>query len=178
MAKTNLFDRWCRDCKRTTTFYEGDTRADSCRWCGSKNLGEPGPIGRSRGEMKRSRTHDAEILGGIPMGVWADLWATEKEEKGHSFGGGVDIVAIAPKPPSWAKKWAKELADKIVALNHKSLEELYEMVERAGFSRGREDFGFLLGMQAVGHGISWSDDVSASKLSHDAIKLPRADFYR
>lgn len=127
--------------------------------------------------MKRLKAHDKEILAGIPAGVWADLWATEQEELGRSFSG-QDIVEAAPKPPAWARKWAKELADGIVLLNRKSLEDLYEMVENAGFSRGREDFGLLLGMQAVGHGISWSDDVSHSKLPHDAIKLPRADFYR
>jgi len=121
--------------------------------------------------------HNAEILAGIPAGVWADLWATEQEEKGRSFSG-MDIVEEAPNPPAWAKKWGKEIADKIVALNHKSLEELYQMVVAAGYPHDRDQFGLHLGMQAVGHGISWSDDVSYAKLSHDAIKLPRTDFYR
>lgn len=125
--------------------------------------------------MKRLKTHDAEILNAIPSGVWADYWATEQEEKGRSFGAGANIMDVAPKLPTWAKKWGKEIADKIVALNNKSLEDLYEMAEAAGYHKGKEDFGFVLGMQTVGHGLSYADDC---KLPYGAIKLPHAEFYR
>ena len=122
--------------------------------------------------------HDKEILAGISRGVWADLWANEQEEKGKSFSG-QDITEAAPNTPAWAKKWAKGVADEIVELNggkHAPLATLYEFVKAHGFPHGKETFGILLGLQAVGHGVSWSDDTRG--LPDNAIKLPRTDFYR
>lgn len=119
--------------------------------------------------------HDKEILEGIPRGVWADYWALQQEEKGKSFSG-QDIYELAPKTPTWAKVWGKKIADEIVRLNGRSLEGLYDMVKEAGYPRGKETFGYHLGMQAAGHGVSWSDDVRG--LRHDAIKIPSHEFYR
>ena len=140
-------------------------------------------------------THDSAILKGIPRGVWADLWATEQEEKGRSFGG-QELTSIAPPTPAWAKKWAKGVADEIVRLNadllkkisqenffrlgvkpgKSSLDSLYELVKRFGYPYDREHFGYHLGMQAAGHGVSWSDDTR--RLRHETIKLPYREFYR
>lgn len=122
-----------------------------------------------------ANAHDKEILAGIPRGVWADLWATEQEEKGRSFSQ-QDITDVAPRTPPWAKKWAKDVADKIVAMNGKSLADLYELVKKHGFPHDEESFGILLGLQAVGHGVSWSDDTRG--LPDSAIQLPNTDFYR
>ncbi len=122
-----------------------------------------------------SKAHDPQILAGIPRGVWTDLWATEQEEKGRSFSG-QELTSIAPKTPSWAKRWAKKVADDIVSLNGKSLEDLYDLVVEHGYPHDKDQFGLHLGMESVGHGVSWSDDTRG--LSYDAIKLPRTDFYR
>ena len=120
-------------------------------------------------------THDKEILAGISRGVWSDLWATEQEEKGRSFSQR-DITEAAPRTPPWAKKWAKGVADKIVSLNGQSLTALFDLVKKHGFPHDEESFGILLGLQAVGHGVSWSDDTRG--LPEGAIQLPRTDFYR
>lgn len=129
--------------------------------------------------MGKTTKHDPEILAGIPRGVWADLWATEQEEKGRSFSG-QEITSLAPRTPAFAKKWARKVADDIVRLNGKSLEELYDTVTDRELDRpfphDKDQFGLLLGMQAVGHGVSWSDDVRG--LHHDAIELPHTEFYR
>lgn len=132
-------------------------------------------------------SHDAEILAGIPSGVWADYWATEQEEKGRSFGGGVNLIDVAPNPPKWAKDWAKRVADKIVELNNnKSLEQIYEMAKKIGYKNDKEHFGYDLGMQTVGHGVSWTDDVPFQRLDElrkktgreDLFAIPSIDFYR
>jgi len=123
--------------------------------------------------------HDSEILAGIPSGVWADAWATRQEERGRSFSG-QDIMAAAPKPPPRARAWGKKIAGEIVRLNSErhgkpvSLEDLYQAAVEAGYPHSREHFGYHLGMQAVGHGVSFSDDCS---LRHDAIIVPQDEFY-
>jgi hypothetical protein len=127
--------------------------------------------GESVGKKKE---HNSSILGGIPAGVWADHWATGEEEKGESFSG-VNLMDVAPAPPAWAKKWAKKVADEIVEANHKSLDELYELAESCGYPNDREHFGYHLGMQVAGHGVSWEDDAdSGCSLK---IKLPHREFY-
>jgi hypothetical protein len=117
------------------------------------------------------------VLKGIPTGVWADHWATEQEEKGRSFRG-QDLMDVAPKVPAWANKWGKAVADSIVAANHgwaHSLGDLYRHVKQNGYPYDEAHFGYHLGMQAAGHGVSWSDD---TKLPHSTIKIPQREFYR
>lgn len=122
--------------------------------------------------------HDAEILKGMARGVYADAWAMKKEEKGHSFGGGIDLYDIAPATPSFAKKWAKELREKILNLNEApSLTYLYEFAQTKGYKDKPETFGFHLGMQSVGHGVSWHDDADYRLTKRDDIKLPHTEFY-
>jgi hypothetical protein len=136
-------------------------------------LGKEAPAKPAR--ARKIGGHDSEILDGISRGVWADHWAMEKEEKGASFSG-VDIMDAAPRTPAWAKKWGKKIADEIVEGNGgRSLEQLYELVAANGYPHDRSHFGYHLGMQAAEHGVSWSDD---TKLPHDAIKIPRHQFYR
>jgi len=118
--------------------------------------------------------HDPEILLGMARGVWADHWAQEKEEAGVSFSGR-DIYEAAPEAPSWAEKWAKRLANSISALNgNVSLNRLYLAAKEAGFPKDRETFGFYLGMEAVGHGVNWTDDISGE---HPEILVPDYEFY-
>jgi hypothetical protein len=139
----------------------------------------PGEKTSSGAEMsaqynKLQKKEEAEILRGIPSGVWADHWANEQEENGKSFFG-KDIIDEAPPPPASAKKWAKEVANKIVAMNNgQSLSRLFLRVKQNGYPHDAEHFGYHLGMQAVGHGVSWSDD---TRLPHDAIKIPSMEFY-
>ena len=118
--------------------------------------------------------HHPEILRGLARGPWADAWASEQEEKGRSFSG-MDLYEVAPEAPRWAEKWAKKLASSIVALNHLSLDDLYAVACEAGFQKSEETFGFYLGMQAVGHGVAWTDDLSARDTPK--ILIPSYEFY-
>jgi len=132
-----------------------------------------------RNEVRESgdttKEHDTTILEAIPSGVWADYWAMQEEEKGKSFSG-MNLIDVAPKPPAWARKWAKKAADEIVRLNgSKYLDKLYQIAEECGYQNDKEHFGYHLGMQVVGHGVSWKDDADSG--CRDKIKLPYHEFY-
>ena len=117
--------------------------------------------------------HDRDILRGMARGPWADTWAIEQKEQGESFSG-MDIYEAAPEAPLWAEKWAERLADAIVKINDTPLSHLFTGARAVGFTRDEETFGFYLGMQAVGHGIRWDDDVRGSTLK---IGVPSMEFY-
>jgi hypothetical protein len=120
--------------------------------------------------------HDPEITLGMARGVWASHWANEQEEAGESFSG-QDIYEAAPDAPTWAEKWAKKLASSICHLNgDRPLDLLFREAQQAGFPRDRETFGFYLGMQAVGHGVHWTDDVPF-KNERPEILVPSYEFY-
>lgn len=127
----------------------------------------------SRRPRRAASHHDSDILKGIARGPWSDHWATEQEEAGEDFSG-QDIYDLAPEAPKWARDWAKEIADVIVAQNGTSLENLYQAAVNEGFSRDEESFGIALGLQCAGHGVSWDDDVRNSNLK---IKYPSTEFY-
>ena len=122
--------------------------------------------------------HSPEIILGMARGVWAIHWADELEEAGESRSlSGQDIYEIAPETPAWAEKWAKKLAGSICHLNgDRSLDMLFREVKQAGFPRDQESFGYYLGMQAVGSGVHWTDDVPFGN-SKPKILVPSYEFY-
>ena len=123
--------------------------------------------------MPRKNPHDREILYGIAKGPWADAWANKQEGKGRSFSG-QNIYDLCPEPPRTAQRWAWKLAGEIVEANEGlTLEALFLAAREAGFDKSREDFGFYLGCEACGMGISWTDDVSTDL----KIKIPYREFY-
>lgn len=110
---------------------------------------------------------------GIARGPWAILWGDAEEDAGNSLSG-VDLYAEAPEAPAWAKEWAQKLATTIVMLNNASLDAIYRAAQQEGFARDREAFGYYLGLQAVGAGVRWDDDLSGTDLK---IKIPTTEFY-
>ena len=116
--------------------------------------------------MSRS-SESSEILFGMSRGPWASYWADQASESGESLSG-VNIYEAAPPTPSWAKRWASDLADKIVLLNTSrrgrsstkpGLEGLYEEAVAEGYPGDQEQFGVHLAGQAIGMGIRWTDDL-------------------
>ena len=134
----------------------------------------PWAISSPKNKGKKSSSEDAEILTGMARGPWVMHWAREQEEAGESLSG-VDVYEAAPSTPRSAVKWAAELGRGILAANHAtSLEQLYQAAVAAGFAKDRETFGYYLGAQATGEGVSWDDDVSGSDLK---IQLPHSEYY-
>jgi hypothetical protein len=132
----------------------------------------------------RARTSEStEILFGMSRCPWSSYWAASQEEQGERFSG-VDIYKEAPTTPAWAKKWADQLADKIIILNtdrrgrtsdKAGLEGLYEEAVAEGYPGDREQFGVHLAAQATGMGIHWTDDLS--RKPHLEIIVPYDEFY-
>jgi hypothetical protein len=124
------------------------------------------------------RRHDPEILHGLTRALWSDYWAQQQEERGRSFSG-QDIYDVAPRAPRWAQQQGRAIADGIVEANGgRSLAELYEVARSYGFSRGgKEGFGSDLGLQSVGHGVSWTDNIPYDPGAASAIRIPHAEFY-
>ena len=132
---------------------------------------------KSRAQRSQSQEHDRNILRGMARGPWADTWAQEQEEQGESFSG-MNIYDLAPEAPQWAEEWAERLADAIVEVNDTPLDHLFAGARAVGFAKDEETFGFYLGMQAVGHGIRWDDDVSSGRRPTDLkIGVPSVEFY-
>ena len=139
--------------------------------------------GFARGRARAGETaYDAEILAGIARGPWASYWADREEERGRRLGG-VDVYDAAPPAPRWAQRWARDAAGAIVHASTKdgrvpTLTELYERAQALGYARDAESFGSHLGMQFVGHGVGWTDDVRASRAETSAaISIPHGEFY-
>jgi len=122
---------------------------------------------------------DNEIIDGMARAVFADQWAQRQEQRGNSFSG-MDVYDEAPKTPSKARTWAKRNAVDILRLNpnFKNLTEMFEfVVDERGYNRDAESFGSDLGMESVGHGVSWRDRADYRKTKRDDIKTPHNEFY-
>lgn len=140
--------------------------------------------GFARGRARVGETaYDPEILAGIARGPWAMHWADREEERGRRLGR-VDVYDAAPRTPRWALRWARDVAGAIVHASSKedgrvpTLTELYERARALGYARDAESFGSHLGMEHIGHGIGWTDDVRASRADTDAaISIPHGEFY-
>jgi len=151
----------------------GKEWADKCRTDAQGK--KPKALGYNKPKMLGE--HDPIILEGMARGPYSIEWANKKEEKGHTFRG-KDIYEIAPRTPSFAKKWAKELREQILSLNNApSLTYLYEFAKSKGYKNVPEIFGFHLGMESIGHGLSWHDDADYRLTKPDDIKLPHTGFY-
>lgn len=102
-----------------------------------------------------------EIIEAMARAMWVSEWASEMEERGTSFSG-MDLMDVAPPTPSEAVQLAVELASDIESDNGMSLSELYsKAVNAPGRHYSEPDpssFGHDLAMQAMGHGVSWSDN--------------------
>jgi hypothetical protein len=138
-------------------------------------LRERPPTLRLKHSRRPERTeNDAEIIRGITKGPWADLWANQQEEEGSSFSG-QNIYDLAPEPPRWAKTWGKKVASIIERINGSTLTDLYKSAVVVGYPHDAEQFGVHLGMNLIGHGIKWTDDVSPG---HGIkIRVPATEFY-
>ena len=126
-----------------------------------------------RKEHEEYRETQKAILYGMAKGPWASWWANEQEEKGRSFSG-LNIYDLCPKPPKAAMDWAKSVYAQIFDMNYPNfVTSLFNMAKKEGFSGDAEQFGFYLGCEASGMGISWDDNLSTNL----KIIVPQREFY-
>jgi hypothetical protein len=107
-------------------------------------------------------------------------WADAREERGMQFPPQTKIEEVAPETSAAAKKHALEIAKEIVELNRLSLFDLAKkaMIADTGESNPAiseetaHELGWYMGMESLGHGVSWMDD-------HEdfGLELPLTEFY-
>lgn len=113
-----------------------------------------------------------EIIEGMSKSIFACAWASWQEEQGISLGPG-DIMEKIPNVPIEAKRKAVEIVYEIEQANQCSLVKLYYRAAQAdGAEVDPENFGYYLGLQALGTGSRWFD-------SHKEfpLKVPYTEFY-
>lgn len=129
----------------------------------------------ARPSKKEQEAFRKQCLYGMAKGPWANWWANEQEEKGRSFSQ-QNIYDLCPEPPPAARKWARDVYEKIAFLNTyfpEGMTMIFAKAKSEGFAGNAEEFGFYLGCQVSGMGIAWDDDLSTNY----KIELPHQEFY-
>jgi len=107
-------------------------------------------------------------------------WADRAEERGVSLSG-KEIEDVAPRKTSKeANAWAKYLAKALSDTNENApLTKIYEgAMIFYGYTESPERFGHELAMEAMGHGISWTDNLPLGVFVRgNAINLIHLEFY-
>jgi len=129
-----------------------------------------------------------EILDGMARAFWVQWYANATErlflaegppwlpptmpdgDEWPTASGGEDWMDVAPATPLSAIKAAAKLWGAVVHDN--AVPALSAVLARPEVDSALELFGHYLAMEALGHGVGWSD-------SHDdhGLKLPYADFW-
>lgn len=102
------------------------------------------------------------ILRSIARAAFVSSWADRAEEKGRRFPPQTELMDVAPKRTSKAaNEWAREVAKILSNLNAgATLATLYDGAQIFyGYSDNEDRFGHELGMQTMGHGVSWHDSL-------------------
>ena len=161
--------------------------------CSNRAHAHPGrrAVVRNRARVHRpkfqrsllSQSYNREIMSAMARAAFVLEWANRMEEKGRSFSG-QELMDVAPKKTSAAAgAWARGVAKAVVAANAPSLgvhysHDLTGLYSRAinelGYPHTPNRFGHDLAMQAMGTGVSWSDDTTAH---HERIAIPSREFY-
>lgn len=104
-----------------------------------------------------------DIIMAMARAFWVDAWASREEEEGRRAAGpGEDLMDAAPPTPAVAIHFARQYAKDFQTANDADLMDLYQ---RAAAMPGKHreepteaDFGHYIAMEAMGHGVGWSDD--------------------
>lgn len=124
----------------------------------------------------RKHTFDSTIVAAAARAGFVQAWADWMEEKGESLHG--ELMDQAPVTPAKAKVWAKKLLSTMERMNGLSLDKMYERAAAKPLEHSwerkptKKDFGHYTAMQALGHGVAWSDDHP-----RHGFKIPHAEFH-
>ena len=111
-----------------------------------------------------------EIMEAAARALFVNAWAQAWEDAGRSTRSwaGQDLMDVAPPTNEDARQVVAGWVDKLEAANGASLDVLYEraaaannnaIAEGSNFNEASpKDFGYTLAMEAMGHGVSWTDD--------------------
>jgi len=102
------------------------------------------------GLVRKETAVNQSIKDAMARALWVTAWADYEEEAGRTYPG-QELMDVAPETPPDAHKAAEMLWSKIKAANRNK-----EITTPAGGDP--EEFGFYLAMEALGHGVAWTDD--------------------
>jgi hypothetical protein len=128
----------------------------------------------SRVDSGRIQLRD-EIIQAAARALFVDAWDSSEREEGRGVRGGA-LEDAAPDTIPSAFEAAEQLIVEFEVLNTKAVDEMYTFAAAAlGKHYERPTprlFGHYTAMQALGHGVSWSDDHP-----DPGFELPHIDFY-
>lgn len=97
-----------------------------------------------------------EILRGMVLGFWLQGWAAAMEEAGLRTPKNI-TEETAPEPPEELTDFGMAFANRLLDLNGGM--DLFQLSKKVGVKASeREEFGYYLAMESLGHGVAWSDD--------------------
>lgn len=125
-----------------------------------------------------SGNYERQIIDAMARAMFVTTWADRMEERGlgHKLSG-QKLMDIAPKTSRDALAAAKKLAAMFAEANEgASMNDLYaRALNVAGKHEGDaspHSFGHYMAMEAMGHGVSWTDDHPEFK-----VNIPRFEYY-
>jgi hypothetical protein len=107
-----------------------------------------------------------EILKGATRALFVSCWADHEEEEDRSYSG-MELTEVAPDNSIDALIEAAGLLGQIKLLNKSHVSVLYARALEANAKepeacyKNRDtpyEFGFMLAMTSMGHGVAWSDN--------------------
>lgn len=135
-------------------------------------------------EQDTSETPRDWIIAGMARAMFVSAWGDLEEDQGRSYPG-QDLMDVAPETPDYVLIKANECAEAIEKANFAPLDALLTLAFTAEH-KGKRDknisitewigenaelFGHYLAMEAMGTGVSWSDDHARIH-----IKIPDYEF--
>lgn len=125
-----------------------------------------------------SGDYERQIIDAMARAMFVTTWADRMEERGlgHKLSG-QDLMDVAPKTSRDALAAAKKLAAMFAEANEgASMNDLYaRALNVAGAHKGDtspHSFGHYMAMEAMGHGVSWTDDHPEFK-----VNIPYFEYY-
>lgn len=132
-----------------------------CKACGAyfslNNLPNSEMLRMNKKSQVKTKGREQSIIKGMAKTLSTLAWADFAEEHDATSGfSGQDLMEISPEPSQFAIKRAEELYDSIEEMNGVDLNGFVPPGEDDSFDL--EKFGFYLVMEALGHGVAWTDD--------------------
>jgi hypothetical protein len=106
-----------------------------------------------------------DVAEGYARALWVTAWADDEERQGRTYPG-QELSAVAPPTPTGLVTYAR-------AYGLPSFAALLPEINRLGLTEASEAhaLGWYLGMEALGHGVAYSDSHDPHHLTVDSVEI-------
>lgn len=138
---------------------------------------EENPQAKTDEEAEDADPIDDEIFEGMARAFFVSAWSDKEDEEGRSGQySGLDLMDVAPETSDEAYDEAEKVVGQIEKENKRDIVDLFEEACKDSDLDPEDldtanEFGHYLGMQALGHGVSWEDDHAPLK-----FEVPSTEF--